>query len=96
MLISILREDENVADVHPYENPPLVSKDIIHDAFERRWHVTEAIVHNNAFECAKLCFEGSFLDIFVMDSNLMEPADKVYLQKYAGTHQCTQNGLDRR
>ena len=96
VFISILREDENVVDVHPYENLQVVSKSIIHDALERRWHVTEAKGHNNPFEGAKLCVEGGFLDIFVMDSNLMEPTDKVYLRKYGGTPQCTQYGLDRR
>ena len=91
MLISILREDENVVDVHPYENPQVVSKDIIHDALEGRWRVTEAKGHNNPFECAKLCVEGGFLDIFVMDSNLMEPTDKVCLRKHDGTAHCTQD-----
>ena len=80
VFISIFREDENVVDVHPYENPQVVSKDIIHDTLERSWRVTEAKGHNNAFEGAKLCVQGSFLDIFVMDSNLMEPTDKVYLR----------------
>ena len=57
----------------------MVSKDIIHDALERRLRVTEAKGHNNPFEGAKLCVEGGFLDIFAVDSNLVEPADKVYL-----------------
>ena len=74
----------------------MVSKDIVHDALERRWRVTEAKGHNNPFEGAKLCVEGVFLDFFVTDSNLMNPADKVYLRKYGGTPQCTQEGLDRR
>ena len=76
MSLSILREDENVVDVHPYENPQVVSKDIIHDALERRWHVTEAEGHNNPFKEAKFCVEGRFLNIVVMDLNLMEPTDK--------------------
>ena len=96
VLISILQEDENVVDVHPYENPEVFSKDTIHDALQRRWHVTEAKGHNNPFKGAKLCAEGVFLDILVMDSNLIEPAHKVYLRKYGGTPQCTQDGLDRR
>ena len=91
VLIRNLREDENVVDVHPYANPQVVWKDIIHDALERRWRVTEAKGHNNPFDGGKLCVEGSFLDIFVMDSNLVEPADKVYLRKYGGTPQCTQD-----
>ena len=85
VFLSILREDKNVVDVHPYQNPQVVSKDIIYDALERRWRVTEAKGHNNPFEGAKLCVEGGFLDIFIMDSNLMEPTDKVYLLKYGGT-----------
>ena len=63
---------------------------------ERRWHVTEAKGHNDPFEGAKLSVEGGFLDMFVMDSNLMEPTDKVYLRKHGGTPKCTQYGLDRR
>ena len=96
VFIRILREDENVVDVHPYENPQVVSKDIIHGALERRWRVTQAKGHNNPFEGAELCVEGGFLDIFVVDSDVPEPADKVYLRKYGGTPQCTQDGLDRR
>ena len=79
VFLSILREDENVVDVHPYENLQVVSKDITHDALEDRWRVKKAKAHNNPFEGVKLCVEGGFLDIFVMDSNLMEPTDKVYL-----------------
>ena len=85
VFLSILREDENVIDVHPYENPQVVSKDIIREALERLWRVTEAKGHNNPFRGAILCVEGGFLDIFLIDSNLMEPNDKVYLQKYGGS-----------
>ena len=35
VFIGILREDEDVVDVHPYKDPQVVSKDIIHDALER-------------------------------------------------------------
>ena len=96
VFLSILREDEDVVDVHPYQNPQLVSKDIVRNALERPWRVTEAKGHNNPFGGAKMCVEGGFLDIFLMDSNLMEPTGKVYLRKYGGTPQCTQYGLDRR
>ena len=87
VFLSILREEEDVVDVHPYKSPQVVSKYVIHDALERLWHVTEAKGHNNPFEGAKLCVERGFFDIFVMDSNLMEPTDKVYLQKDGGTPQ---------
>ena len=96
VLIRILREDENVVDVHPYENPQVVSKDIIHDALERLWRVIEAKGHINPLEGAISCVEGGFLNIFVVDSNLVQPSDKVYLGKYGGIPQCTQDGLDRR
>ena len=96
VFLSILQEDEYVVNVHPYKNPRMVSKDVIHDLLERRWRVTEAKGHNNPFEGAKLCVEGGFPDIFVMDSNLMEPTDKVYLRKHGRTPQCTQYGLERR
>ena len=79
VFIRILREDENVVDVHPYEDPQVVSKDTIHDALKRRWRVTEAKGHNNPFNGAKLCVEGGFLHIFVGDSDLVESANKVYL-----------------
>ena len=92
--IRILREDENVVDVHPYENPQVVSKDIIHDALKRRWRVTEAKGHNNPLEGAKRCVEGGFLDIFVLDLDLVEPTNKVDLRKYGGTPQCTRDGWD--
>ena len=95
VFIRILREDEDVADVHPYKDPQVVSKDIIHDALERRWCVTEAKEHNNPLEGTKLRVEGGFLDIFVVDLYLVEPTNKVNFRKYGGTLQCTQDGLDR-
>ena len=87
--------EEDVVLVHPYKYSQVVWKDIIHDALERRWCITEAEGHNNPLEGAKLCVEGGFLDIFVLDSDLVEPTNKVYLRKYSGTPQCTQEGLDR-
>ena len=95
VLIRILREDKDVVDVHPYENLQIVSKDSIHNALERRWRDTEAKGHENPFEGAKMWVEGGFPDICVLDSDLVERADKVYLQKYGGTPQCTQDGMDR-
>ena len=95
MFIRILREDEDVVDVHPYKDPQVVSKDIINDALERRWRITEAKGHKNPLEGAKLRVVGGLLDIFVLDSDLVEPTNKVDLRKYGGTPQCTQDGLDR-
>ena len=95
VFLRILREDEDVVDVQPYKDLQVVSKDIIHDALERRWRITEAKGHNNPLEVAKLRVEGGFLDIFVLDSDLVEPTNKVDLRKYGGTPQCTQDGLDR-
>ena len=41
VFIRILREDEDVVDVHPYKEVVSKSqvflKDVIHDALERRW-----------------------------------------------------------
>ena len=79
VFIRILREDADVVHVHPYKDRQLVSKDIIHDALERRWRITEAKGHNNPLEGAKLRVEGGFLDIFVVDSDLVEPTNKVDL-----------------
>ena len=67
VFIRILREDEDVVDVHPYKDPQVVSKNIIHDALERRWRITEAKGHKNPLKAAKLRVEGVFLDIFVVD-----------------------------
>ena len=95
VFIRILGEDEDVVDVHPYKDSQVVSKDIIHDALERRWQITEAKGHNNPLEGAKLRVEGGFFHIFVVDSDLVEPTNKVDLQKCGGTPQCTQDGWDR-
>ena len=95
VFIRILREDEDVVNVHPYKDPQVVSKAIIHDSLERRWRITEAKGHNNPLEGAKLRVEGGFFNIFVFDSDLVEPTNKVDLQKYCGTPQCTQDRLDR-
>ena len=95
VFIRILREDEDVVDVQPYKDPQVVSKDIIHHVLECRLRVTEAKGHNNPLEGAKLCVEGGFLDIVVVDSDLVQPTNKVDLQKYGGIPQCTQDGLDR-
>ena len=79
VFVRILREDEDVVNVHLYKDPQVVSKDIVHDALERRWRITEAKGHNNPLEGAKLCVEGGFLDIFVLNSDLVEPTKKVNL-----------------
>ena len=79
VFVRILREDENVVNVHPYKDPQVVSKDIIQDALERRWRITQAKGHNNPLEGAKLCVEGGFFDIFVLNSDLVEPTNKVNL-----------------
>ena len=76
MFTSILREDEDVIDIHPYKNPQVVSKNVIDDTLECRWCIAEVEAHNNPFEGPKLRVEGSFFDIFVMDSNLVGPSDK--------------------
>ena len=81
--------------IHP-KIPKVVSKDVFYDTLERRWHVAEAKGYNNPFKGSQLLAEGGFLDIFVMDSDLVEPTDRVYLRKDCGTPQCTQYGLDRR
>ena len=94
VFIRNLQKDEDVVDVHPYKDPQVVSKDIIHDALERRWRIAEAKGHNNPFEDAKLRVEGGFLEIFVVDSDSVEPTNKVDLQKYSGTPHGTQDGLD--
>ena len=95
VFIRILREDEDVVDLYPYKDPQVVSKDIIHHALERGWRITEAKGHNNPLEGAKLRVEGGFLDIFIVDSDLVGPTNKVDLRKYGGTPQYTQDGLDR-
>ena len=87
-------EKTRMLSMHTHTKIPKWSQ--IHDALEGRRCVTEAKGQNNRFEGAQLCVEGGFLDIFVVDSDLVEPADKVYLRKYGGTPQCTQEGLDRR
>ena len=46
----------------------MVSKDVIYDTLERRWHIAEAQGHNNPFEGPKLRVEGCCFDIFVIDS----------------------------
>ena len=79
VFVRIFREDEDVVNVHPYKDPQVVPKDIVHDALERRWRITEAQGHNNPLEGAKLCVEGGFLDIFVLNSDLVEPTNKVNL-----------------
>ena len=95
VFIRILPEDQHVVNVHPYKDSQVVSKDIIHDALEHRWRITEAKGHNNPLEGAKLRVNGGFLDIFVVDSDLVEPTNKGDFRKYGGTPQCTQDGLDR-
>ena len=77
VFVRILREDEDVVNVYPYKDPQVVSKDIVHDALERRWRITEAKGHNNPLEGAKLCVEVGFLDIIVLNSDLVEPTNKV-------------------
>ena len=96
VFISILREDEDAIDIHLYEKPKVVFKNIIDDTLECGWCIAEAERHNNPFKGLKLRVEGSFFRIFVMDSNLVEPTDKVDFQKDRRAPQCTQYGLGRK
>ena len=94
--LSILREDEDVIDTHPYENPQVVSENFIGHTLECPWCIAEPERHNNPFKGPKLRVEGSFFDIFVMYSNRVDPTDKMNLGKSGRTPQCTRYGLDRR
>ena len=49
------------------------------DALECGWCIAEAGGHKDPFKGSKLRVEGSLLDIFVVDSNLVGPTDKVDL-----------------
>ena len=86
VFIRILRSYKNIVDVHPQDDPQVVSKGIVHNALAKE--------HKNPLEGAKLCVESGFLDIFVVDLDLVKPTNKVDLQKYGGTPQCTQDGWD--
>ena len=79
VFFSILRENDNVLDVHPYENPQVVSKNVIYHMLECQWCIAEAKGPNDTFQGPKLRVEGGFSDISVMDPNLVEPTDKMYL-----------------
>ena len=79
VFIGSLREDEAVIDIYPYENLQVVPKNVIDDTLECRWCIADAEGHNDPFEGSKLRIEGSFFDIFAVDSNLVEPTDKVDL-----------------
>ena len=96
VFIGVLREDEDVIDIHPCKNPQAFSKNFIDDALECRWCIAEAEGHNDPFEGPKLRVEGSCFDIFVVDSNLVQPTDKLDLLKDRRAPQCTEYGLERR
>ena len=96
VFLSTLREDEDVIDGHPYKNLPTVLENVIDHTLECRWCIAEAEGHKNPFEGPKLRVEGSFFDVFLMDSNPVEPTDKINLGKDGRTPPCSQYGLDRR
>ena len=96
VFLSVPRENEDIVDVHPYENHQVVSMDVIYDTSECRWRIAEAKGPNNPLEGPKLRVQWGLFDIFVMYSNLVEPTDEIFLPKDGGTPQCSQYGLDRR
>ena len=67
-------------------------------SFTTRWNVDGALQRPEGItthsKAPKWRVEGGFLDIFVLDSDLVEPTNKVDFRKYRGTPQCTQDGLD--
>ena len=77
VFISVLREEEDVINIHPYKNSQVVSKNFIDETLKYPWCIAEAEWHNNPFEGPNLHFEGSFFNIFFMDSNLVAPTNKV-------------------
>ena len=79
VFLSVLRDNEDVIHIHPYENPQVVSKNVIDNKLECRWCIAEAEGHNNPFQSPKLRVEGSIFDIFVMDSNLVGLTDNIDL-----------------
>ena len=83
VFIRILRKDEDGVDVHPYKDPQVVSTDIIHDALQRRWRITEAKGHNNPLKGAKFRVEGGFLNIFVVDSVWWNPLTRSIFENTA-------------
>ena len=68
-------------------------------SFTTRWNVNGALQRPKGItthsKARKLFVKGGFLDIFVVDSDLVEPTNKADLRKYGGTPLCTQDGLDR-
>ena len=77
MFIGVLREDEDGIEIPPYKKNQVVLKSVIDNTLERRCCIAEAKRHNNTFEGPKLRVRGSFFDILVVDSNLVEATDKV-------------------
>ena len=77
VFIGVLRGDEDVIDIDPYQHSQVVLKNVIDNTLEFRWCITEAEGHNNKFEGPKLHVEGNFFDFFVIVSNLVESTDKV-------------------
>ena len=61
VFLSVLRENENVVNVHPYENPQVASKNVIYIMLECRLRIAEARGHNNPFISPRLRVEGCFL-----------------------------------
>ena len=77
--ISVLPEDEDVINIQPYENCRVVPNNVIDDALEHQWCIAEAGGHDNPFEGQKLHVDGSFSNIFVVDSDLVQPTYKADL-----------------
>ena len=69
-------------------------------SFTTRWNVNGALQRPTGitthFTAANYVLKAVCFNIFVMDSNLVEPTDKVNLRKHCGTPQCTLYALDRR
>ena len=79
VFLNILRGDQKIIDAHPCKNPQVVSRNVIDHTLGCCSCIAETKRDYNPFKGPKLRVEGSYFDIFVMDSNLVEPCDKIYL-----------------
>ena len=81
IFLVILGEGGDAVDIHPHKNSQVILRNIIDNPLEHPWCLAEAERHSDPLEGSKLCMEGSFFNIFVMDSNWVEPTYRVALCK---------------
>ena len=76
-----LSVDEDVINVHYYENVELLCQDLVDIALDHGWSISQSEKHDLVIEVTIAGFEGRLLFVSFLDSHLMVGIGQIKLGK---------------